>query len=138
LATPPWSLQFPRSRCAISIDFTRHRNGCLSRRGQSEKNSCKNGLRVNELSSSYQAQSMHHMCTSEVIIYDKADRTHGYQVSRNPGGKRAEPVNMDAGAVFDKVGSFASGHVSVHRTETVRTLYPVDCLPAFNTRFSGR
>lgn len=24
------------------------------------------------------------------------------QVSRNPGGKRAEPVNMDAGAVFDK------------------------------------
>lgn len=24
------------------------------------------------------------------------------QVSRNPGGKRAQPVNMDAGAVFDK------------------------------------
>lgn len=24
------------------------------------------------------------------------------KVSRNPGGKRAEPVNMDAGAVFDK------------------------------------
>jgi len=24
------------------------------------------------------------------------------QISRNPGGKRAEPVNMDAGAVFDK------------------------------------
>jgi len=81
---------------------------------------------------------MHHVCLNDVIAYDKADQTHGHQVSRNPGGKRAEPVNMDAGAVFDKVGSFVRGHASFHRTETVRTLHPVDCWRALNMRFSGQ